>query len=440
MSDYASSDEDEAPALVVAAEVAPPQQSTASSAGAAADAACGDPAAAPERADPPCEDAPVLPTSSSSSSSLAPAADAREPVPLTVITGALGSGKTTLLNHILTGDHGLRIAVILNEFGEEKFGGGIERPATSEDASGGPEDGGGAAANVYDEWVELHNGCLCCTVRDQGLDALEKLVARTGYDYILIETTGMAAPAPIVSAFWADEGLGSAVRLDAVVTVVDAKYCISQIDATRSEGAVNENLQQIATADVVIVNKCDLVDAAALAAVEARVASINTSARTVRATRSRVELASILNIGAFDTASAARVEAVLRDSGEADGGGGGGQGPGHGHGHTHDTTVASVGISIPGRLSRERFEDWLQDALWKHGLAERAMRFKAVLAFERTQSKFVLQGLHDLYDIVESREQWGDADTIESRLVFIGRSLDRESLVRGIESHCRMCE
>merc|ERR1719348_1040585 len=186
--------------------------------------------------------------------------DKDKKVPVTIITGQLGSGKTTLLTYILNVQHGKRIAVILNEFGV----GSAEEQSLAVGENG----------ETYSEWLELRNGCLCCSVKDNGVKAIEMLMEKKGkFDYILLETTGIADPGPVASIFWLDEELGSDLYLDGIVTLVDAVYCQAQINESRPDGAVNETLQQIATADVIIMNKLDLVTIAELEAVETTIKS-----------------------------------------------------------------------------------------------------------------------------------------------------------------------
>merc|ERR1712168_557528 len=167
-------------------------------------------------------------------------------IPVTVITGYLGAGKPTLLNYILTEEHQKRIAVIVNEFGE---GSAMEQVMSV-----------GEEGALYEEWLELRNGCLCCSVKDNGVKAIENLMEKKGkFDYILLETTGLADPGPIASIFWLDDELGSDIYLDGIVTVIDAKNCLKQIDQPAEEGSVNAAVKQVALADVLLLNKIDMV-------------------------------------------------------------------------------------------------------------------------------------------------------------------------------------
>ncbi|KAA0160076.1 hypothetical protein FNF27_03755 [Cafeteria roenbergensis] len=225
------------------------------------------------------------------------AAEATPPrVPVTIITGFLGAGKTTLLNYILTADHGKRICVIENEFGEDI---GVEALVAKD----------GAGGSVVEDFFELSNGCLCCTVRDDLVETLERVLQRRDrYDYIIVETTGMANPGPVATAFWQDDALESAMRLDGIVTVADCKLLAGQLDRVRVDGGVNEAQRQIAHADVVILNKTDLVSPAGRDAVRARVASINPTCVAIEAERAVVSLDRLLDLEAF---SASRLQDQL---------------------------------------------------------------------------------------------------------------------------------
>jgi G3E family GTPase len=215
-------------------------------------------------------------------------------VGVTVITGYLGSGKSTLVNYILSSQHGKRIAVILNEFGEEI---GVERAMINE------ADGNGGA--IVEEWVELANGCICCTVKHSLVQALEQLVQRKErLDHILLETTGLANPAPLASVLWLDDQLESAVKLDSIIAVVDAKNLRFQLSERRSSSSFPEAFLQIAFADVVILNKVDLVSpegsGGVLEELEKEIHNINSLASIIRSVRCQVDLPKILNCRAYD--------------------------------------------------------------------------------------------------------------------------------------------
>ncbi|PNW88957.1 hypothetical protein CHLRE_01g052000v5 [Chlamydomonas reinhardtii] len=229
----------------------------------------------------------------------------RTTVPVTIVTGFLGAGKTTLVKHILTANHGYRIAVILNEFGEDV---GIESSFVQSQEGLQGTDG---------EWVELTNGCMCCAVKSDFLQALESLLERPGgrrFDYILIETSGLANPGPIATALWTDAELESRVNLDGVVTVVDAVNIDRQLHEPRPRGAVNEAQLQVAYADIVLLNKLDLVDEEALIRSEADIRAINSGVNIVRTSRAVVDLGLILNRNGYSH----KGELVLPPIAEAD--------------------------------------------------------------------------------------------------------------------------
>merc|ERR1719259_1313002 len=214
-------------------------------------------------------------------------------VPVTVITGQLGSGKTTLLHYVLTEQHNKRIAVILNEFGEGSVN---EKSLAVKDGS---ENESG---QLYEEWLELRNGCLCCSVKDNGVKAIESLMEKKGkFDYILLETTGLADPGPVASIFWLDDELGADIYLDGIVTVVDAKNGLKQInDQPTQEGRVNAAVKQVALADVILLNKIDLASTEALEKVNDRIKSVNAMTTIVPTQMSRIDLDKVLDLHAYD--------------------------------------------------------------------------------------------------------------------------------------------
>ncbi|PIN21944.1 Cobalamin synthesis protein [Handroanthus impetiginosus] len=229
-----------------------------------------------------------------------------QPVGVTVITGYLGAGKSTLVNYILNGQHGKRIAVILNEFGEEI---GVERAMINE----------GQGGALVEEWVELANGCICCSVKHSLVQALEQLVQRKErLDHILLETTGLANPAPLASVLWLDDQLESDVRLDSIITVVDAKNLRYQLKSHHDSSTFPEAYHQIAFADVVILNKIDMVSSddsgLALEDLEKDIHNINSLANIIRTVRCQVDLSMILNRQAYDATHATHLEALLREN------------------------------------------------------------------------------------------------------------------------------
>jgi G3E family GTPase len=314
-------------------------------------------------------------------------------VPVTVLTGFLGSGKTTLVNHLLTEQHGQRIAIIENEFGEI----GID------DA---------LVIDADEEIFEMNNGCICCTVRGDLIRILGNLMNRRDrFDRILIETTGLADPAPVAQTFFVDEEMKEKLVLDAIVTMVDARHVRQHLDEDREEGVENEAVEQVAFADRIILNKTDLVDADELAAVELRLRSINAMADIIPAQHARVTPEQVLGIGAFDLDRVLESDPTFLE--EED--------------HQHDQSVTSVGIELDGEVDPVRMNDWLSWLLGAKGTD--IFRMKGIVAVQGAEERFVFQGVHMLFDGRPERP-WRPDEVRTNRLVFIGRNLDRDELTR----------
>ncbi|XP_053181224.1 zinc-regulated GTPase metalloprotein activator 1 [Scomber japonicus] len=327
-------------------------------------------------------------------------------IPVTIITGYLGSGKTTLLNYILTEQHNKRIAVILNEFGE---GSALEKSlAVSQDGE------------LYEEWLELRNGCLCCSVKDNGLKAIENLMEKKGkFDYILLETTGLADPGAVASMFWVDAELGSDIYLDGIITVIDAKFGLKQLTEEKANGLVNEAARQIALADLTVINKVDLVNEEELAEIRDAVRSINGLVKILETQRSRVDLSKVLDLHSFDSNDGANLEEKLKLVKST---------------RPHlDKTILTVTFEVAGDLSEDALNFFIQDLLWekmfknKEGQPMTVIRLKGIISFEGKAHQVMLQGVHELYELNDTPQLWEENSRI-SRLVFIGRNLDKDIL------------
>lgn len=322
---------------------------------------------------------------------------AADRIPVTVLTGFLGSGKTTLLNRVLSEQHGMRIAVVENEFGEV-----------------GIDD---ALVLVSEEEIfEMNNGCICCTVRGDLIRILGALGRRRDrFDRVLIETTGLADPAPVAQTFFIDDEIRQMYTLDAIITVVDARHALAHLDEVKPDGVENESVEQVAFADRLIVNKVDLVDEDTIENLVQRLASINGSAPVLRTSFADVPLAEVLDVGAFDLDKVLVNDPTFLE--QAD--------------HEHDLSVTSVGFELPGELDADRFNAFIGTLLAEKGVD--IFRSKGILAVAGEENRFVFQGVHMLIDSDEG-PAWAPAEDRVSRLVFIGRNLDRDELDAGVRA------
>src|SRR3984957_10709419 len=335
-----------------------------------------------------------------------------EKVPVTVLTGYLGAGKTTLLNRILSEPHGQKFAVIVNEFGEI----GIDNDLVV-----------GADEEVF----EMNNGCICCTVRGDLIRIIDGLMRRKGkFDAIIVETTGLADPAPVAQTFFVDENVGKRAKLDAVVTVADAKWLKDRLrDAPEAKN-------QIAFADVILINKTDLVSDADLREIEARIRGINPYARLHRTERCAIPLAEILGRNAFDLDRILDIEPSFLEEGNGHDHDHGhdhhhDHGHGHDHGglkHYHDEHMQSFSLKTEKPLNADKFFPWIQNLVAQEG--QKILRCKGILSFKDDPERFVFQGVHMILD-GDHQRAWKDGETRVSRAVFIGRDMPEEMIRKG---------
>jgi G3E family GTPase len=339
---------------------------------------------------------------------------ASDKIPVTVLTGYLGAGKTTLLNRILSEPHGKKYAVIVNEFGEI----GIDNDLVV-----------GADEEVF----EMNNGCICCTVRGDLIRIIDGLMRRKGkFDAIIVETTGLADPAPVAQTFFVDDAIGAKTKLDAVVTVADAKWLKDRLrDAPEAKN-------QIAFADVILINKTDLIADADLREVEARIRSLNPYATIHRTQRCAVPLPEVLGRGAFDLDRILDIEPQFLERDDVhdhhhDHEHGDGHHHHHEHGglkHYHDEEMQSLSLKSDKPLNPDKFFPWMQELVAKEG--PNILRLKGILAFRDDPDRFVLQGVHMMLD-GDHQRPWKNGEARESRLVFIGRNLPEETIRQGFE-------
>ncbi|MBJ7411129.1 MAG: GTP-binding protein [Phenylobacterium sp.] len=352
-------------------------------------------------------------------------------IPVTVLTGYLGAGKTTLLNRILSEDHGKKYAVVVNEFGEV----GIDNDLIV-----------GADEEVF----EMNNGCVCCTVRGDLIRVLSGLMKRKGrFDGIIVETTGLADPAPVAQTFFVDDDVRARTELDSVTTVVDAKHLPLRLKDSR------EAAEQIAFADQIILNKTDLVTEAELAEVERAIRTLNPMAPIRRAQRSNVPLDAILGRHAFDLARVTELQPDFlnpahgeaghvhdehcdhdhHDHGHVHDEHCGHEHHDHGHAHIHDhvaeSGISSISLTAHKPIDGNKVTAWLNNVLQTQGVD--ILRAKGILDVKGEERRLVFQAVHMILE-GDFQGPWKAGDNRYSRLVFIGRNLNEDALRAGFES------
>jgi G3E family GTPase len=317
-----------------------------------------------------------------------------------ILTGFLGSGKTTLLNRILTAEHGRRVAVIINEFGEV----GIDHHLL---------------LSSDQEVVQMNNGCVCCTVRGDLVRSFFQLMEhRDKFDTVVIETTGLAEPAPVAQSIYADERIRSQFTLAGVVTVVDAKYISMRLEESA------EACEQIAFADLIVLNKTDLSTTEKLDETELQIGQLNKVAKIYRTKNSEMDLSAIFDIGSIDFS---RKLAGQHGHDEHHGD------PHHGHGHhqhKHLQNIDTVCIEQQGDLDGLKLSIWFRSVIGEFG--DKILRMKGILNLKGDNDQFLLQGVHWDFEGRPGRA-WGADEARINRLVFIGRALDPGKLTEGFE-------
>jgi len=341
-------------------------------------------------------------------------------IPSTILTGFLGAGKTTLLNRILQEDHGMRIAVIENEFGEENIDNEILVERSTEHI------------------VEMNNGCICCTVRGDLIEALSNLARKRDlgeifFDRIVIETTGLANPGPVAQTFFVDEEVGVHYLLDAVVTVVDARHAMAQLDEHE------EAQRQVGFADKILISKTDLVDEAQLAALTARLKRINPRAPIGKSDFGKAPLSDVLDLHGFNLNDKLEIDPDFLATEDEHV-----HGPdcAHEHGHHdhhdhhdhhhghHSDNIAAFVFKSTRAFDPERLDNFLGGLVNVFG--PRMLRYKGVLLMEGADRKVVFQGVHQIMGS-DMGAKWGDGEERGSKMVFIGKDLPKDVFIRGLE-------
>jgi len=341
-------------------------------------------------------------------------------IPATILTGFLGSGKTTLLKRILTENHGQKIAVIENEFGEENIDNEI------------------LVSDTTEQVIQMNNGCVCCSIREDLRSTLADLAARRrkgelDFDRVVIETTGLADPGPVAQTFFMDDEVAESYLLDSILTLVDAKHANDQLDLRQ------EARRQVGFADQIFISKTDLVDAAAVDALSHRLRHMNPRAPHHKVHFGEVPIANVFDLKGFNLNAKLDIDPDFLNEGDAhdhdhDDHAGHDHAPGepcdHPHHHHHDDDVKSFVFRADKPLSPAKLEDFLGAIVQVYG--PKMLRYKGVLHLKGSERKVIFQGVHQLMGS-DLGPKWAPGEAKVSKMVFIGIDLPREILLQGLE-------
>jgi len=322
-------------------------------------------------------------------------------IPVTILTGYLGSGKTTFVNYLLKENHGYKFAIIENEFGEV-----------------GIDDG--LVLQTNEEVIEMMNGCICCTVREDLIKTIKKLVKTKSdkFNHIIIETTGLADPAPVAQTFFVDEEISELCNLDSIITFIDSKFTAQHLDEKKPEGVENEAREQVAFADILVLNKTDLVSKEELEIIKSKLKSINVHAPIIETQYSKVPIDKIINIKAFDLDKTLEMDDGFLDI-DAE--------------HQHDSSITSFGIHIIGSFHYIKLDNWISKLMVEKGMD--LYRSKGILAIMGSDEKYVYQSVHMIMDLDSSsnlgmkHKPWEKGEKRTNKFCFIGKNLDKEKIL-----------